>query len=348
MENKPTFLMKTFTLDKQLTTSLVFSVLGLFFIISSIALAEQKITGLSPFDSKEIYTSPDGKFQAITVQKNEEVIQTYITDDFGRMIVEPQTGSFVSWYPDSSKVVLFLSAIQNPKGRELYLLGTDGSYVNSGLPVGVISADYSVSNSDIVYSLTQKGTDNSDIYVRIPSGQDQLILRGDNNILTWLRWSSQDSKIIYMQSDLLIRPGKQYLWIMDSDGNNKEKISPVDWDYPAAWSPDGSSIAFANAGDIWEYRIKDKSLTRLTNQGMYETAINPEYSPDGKTISYSLKTNITGNRLSVASLPQTEIKDLISNPNIPVTEMVSSSTEDQTLNEEAITSSTTEDQSINL
>ncbi|MEO6536589.1 MAG: hypothetical protein ABIT47_02780 [Candidatus Paceibacterota bacterium] len=339
--------MKTLTINKKINLGTVFSVLSLFFIISGIAFAEQKI-GLSPFDSKDIYTSPDGRYQAITIQKNEEVVQTYILDENGRTIIKPHTGSFVSWSPDSSKVILFLSETQSPKGRELYILDTDGSYKNSGLPVGTISAYYSSSNSDIVYSLTRKGTDNSDIYVRSPEGEDSLIMEGGQNILTWLRWSPHGDKILFMQSDLLLRPGNQYLWIMDSDGSNKEKITPIDWDYPAAWSPDGMSIAFANAGDIWEYSIQDKTLKRLTNQDGYQLAMHPEYSLDGETITYIAKSRYTENILSLESSNSNAIKDSASDLNNSGNEIASSTSENKVTNSATTASSVTEDQLINL
>ncbi|CAN5739091.1 hypothetical protein BH11PAT2_BH11PAT2_00400 [soil metagenome] len=339
--------MKTFTVNKKSLIWSVFCLLGLFFIISGIAFAEQKL-GLSPFDSKDIYTSPDGKYQAITIQKNEEDVETYITDENGRRITEPQTGSFVSWSPDSSKVVLFLSDIQNPKGRELYILGTDGSYKNSNLPVGTISASYSSANSDIVYSLTEKGTDKSNIYVRDSKKDDTLILNGGQNILTWVRWSPQGDKILFMQSDLLLRPGKQFLWVMDLDGSNKEKIAPIDWDYPAAWSPDGTSVAFTSAGDIWEYGIKYKALRRLTNQGMYQPAIHPEYSPDGKTITFIAKSKYTEDKLSTESSQSKEIKDAVSDPNTSGNEIASSTSENIATNSGAATSSNSGGKLTNL
>ncbi|MES2225973.1 MAG: hypothetical protein V4480_04180 [Patescibacteria group bacterium] len=338
--------MKTPIINKKYNIYGALGALAFFFLISGIAFAGHKIA-LSPFDSKDIYTSPDGKFRAVTVQKDEETIETYITDENGRTIVKPHAGSFVSWSPNSSKTLVFLSDIQNPKGREVYILGIDGSYENSGLPIGTISAAYSTVNSDIAYSRTEKGTDNSNLYVRDVKGEDQLILKGDNNILTWLSWSPQGNKILFMQSDLLIRPGKQSLWIMDADGSNKEKITSVDWDYPAVWSPDSTRIAFANAGDIWEYRTQDRTLIRLTNQEMYKSAIHPEYSPDGKTITYIAKSRYTEDRISIDSSQPQDINDPISDPITPVSVVASSTLDNNVSSPEATTSSSIESQSIN-
>lgn len=341
--------MKTFTLNKQSNIYVVLSVLGLFFIISCIALADQKIESPSPFESEETYVSPDGRFQAITIQKSEEVIETYINDENGRMIVEPHKGSFISWSPDSSKVLLFLSAIQNPKGRELYILSTNGSYENSGLPVGTISAAYSSDSSIIVYSLTRGGTDDSEIYVRNSKGEDQLLLNGNSNILTWVRWSPQGNKILFMQSDLLLRPGKQSLWIMDSDGNNREKIAPIDWNYPAAWSPDGTKIAFANAGNIWEYEVQNMSLIRLTNQEIHQPAMHPEYSQDGENITYVAESSFSEKRLSIGSSQSSEIKKPVPDSDTtPDSEVSSSTSENEIINPEETTIPAIEAQPTNI
>jgi len=285
-------------------------------LIKHATVAEQEQAKPGYSDKGSVYTSPNGKLHAVTIQKGEELVQTYITDESGKTVAGPENGSFISWSPDNSKALLYLSAIENPKGRELYVLGTDGSYKDSGLPVGVISAAYSPDNSQIAYSVTKGGTDSSEIYTRDANGKDHLILNGDDSILTWLQWSPKGDKILYMQSDLLLRPGKQFVWMMDSDGGNKVKIDSVDWDYPAVWSPDGTSVAFANKGDIWEYGVQDKKLVQLTKQGADQPAIHPEYSADGKTITYQLQSGNSEERLSVSSSLQnyTDIENQSTNP----------------------------------
>ncbi len=165
-------------------------------------------------------------------------------------------------------------------------MGINGEYHDSGLPEGVINADISSKDGSIIYSLTQSGTDNSALYVRDSQGRDRLILEGDKNIFSWVRWSPNGDKIVFLKSDLMINSDSRRLMVINSDGTGLEKISGVLWGYPPVWSPDGSKIAFGNASNIWEYDANAKSLNKLTNFDR-GTAFHPTYSEDGKTVMFS-------------------------------------------------------------
>jgi dipeptidyl aminopeptidase/acylaminoacyl peptidase len=237
---------------------------------------------------KDIFLSPDRRLMAVTTEPmwGHGAILTYIADINGHQLTTPRNGSFISWSPDSKKVLLFLDGFENPGWRRIYYLDSSDSYTDSGLPAGVISADISPLDGSIVYSLTSGGTDRSDLYLRTPSGEDKLLLKGEDSILAWMRFSPDGKTIAFMKSDLGILPGNQSVWTIDPDGANANMISDINWDYPAVWSPDGARLAFANAANIDEYEISQKATRPVTNFDS-GSAMHPEYSSDGQTIMFS-------------------------------------------------------------
>ncbi len=238
----------------------------------------------------KIYISPDKKYLAVTYNANESETLTYITDLEGDTMVEPKLGYFVSWSPDSSKVLLFISDVQHQYGRRIYYLSIDGQYDDFGLPEGSTGADISL-NGDIAYTLTDIYTDRSDIYVRSADGTDTLLVKGNDNIFAWIRWSPDGQKIAFMKTDLLASADNQTVWVINKDGSGLEEISKVTWGYPAVWSSDNIKIAFAYRSNIFEYNFEDKKLNQKTNfsDGL---AQYPNYSLDGQTIVFTLSDGL--------------------------------------------------------
>ncbi len=238
--------------------------------------------------SKKLYLSPDRKFIAITTEpyENHGNVSTHITDLNGALIVSAHPGSFVSWAPDSSKALLFLSGVENEDGRRIYYLAIDGTYIDSGLPENTISADISPVDGSIAYSLTRRGTDESDIYVRNRQGQDRLLLRSNKNIFAWVRWSPTGDKIALLKSDLGLSSAYRKLLILNSDGSGSEEISGINWGYPPVWSSDGTKIIFASLQNVWEYDAIQKLNRQVTNFNKGQ-AKHPSYSADGKIIVFA-------------------------------------------------------------
>ncbi|MCI0532671.1 hypothetical protein L0Y49_00455, partial [bacterium] len=242
----------------------------------------------SYFGNYSAFLSPDRKYIAVTVQGSDYMQNTFITDIEGKVIAPNHLGSFKSWSPDSSKVLLYLSIEATGKNRQMYYLGLDAQYYDSGLPSGTFSADISTQDGSIVYSLTNSRTDHTDLYIRTPDGQDKLLVKGADNIIAWPRWSPDGNKIVFFKSDLYLNSDKNEIWVMNSDGSEAEKISNVTWNYPPVWSPDGTKVAFAHKGNIYEYDIAHGSLTNLTGFPAGEgTALHPSYSSDGEFVVFS-------------------------------------------------------------
>jgi Tol biopolymer transport system component len=235
-----------------------------------------------------LHLSPDGKLLSVTINPlgTDSPPLTYISDANGTPLTKSYSGDFVSWAPDSSKVLLYVSPTEAPWERKIYALDTNNSYADTRLPDGTIDAVISPVDGSIAYSFTSGGTDNSTIYVRDPQGNDKVLLKGSNQILAWLRWSPKGDKLAFLTSDLYISQGQQSLSLMNPDGTGQEQISGIGWNYPPVWSPDGTRIAFANEGNIWEYDTSAKSLKNVSNL-QNAGASHPSYGGDGSTIVFS-------------------------------------------------------------
>ena len=264
-------------------------------------------TEYSDYPEKELYLSPNRTLVAVTITRPGEDVWplTYIAGIDGTKITTAEVGTFISWAPDSSKVLLYYSPTDGPGIRKMYALDTQSNYYDLGLPNGTISADISPLDGSIFYSFTTEGTDNSTLYLRDPEGKDTPVLKGDNSIFAWARWSPKGDKIAFLKSDLPITGGE--VWSINAEGTEVEKASDVNWGYPAVWSPEGTKFAFANAGDIWEYDTVAKSLHQATslNQGGAE---HPSYSADGKALTFSSHGQIwkveNGSATQLTSDPQ--------------------------------------------
>lgn len=222
--------------------------------------------------------SPDGKYVAITENISEHIVQTYIVDtENNKEVTQKITGSFISWAPDSERILVFLSDSHNDKGRQIYYLTTDGKYDDTGLPVGSISADIS-SDGEFVYALTKSGTDVSQIYHRDINGKDLLIKDSSNLIFAWLRWAPDESKIAFVSSNLALSSDSQKLHIVDIGGGEKV-IEKSTWGAPA-WSQDTNKILYSDGKDILEYDSVTENIQNIT-KGQFVNPIKPFYLESG-------------------------------------------------------------------
>lgn len=241
------------------------------------------------------FLSPNGKYIAVTSEKDEAAITTYISDINGKTVTAAHPGRFESWSPDSSRILLYLSGAQNEDGRRIYYLDLNNSYKDSGLPIGVVSASISPINQTMVYSETNGENGNSDIYLRDQNGTDTLLVKGDKSTYAWLRFSPDGKQIAYLKSDLYGHPSQQTLQILSLNDVMAQTVSDVTWNYPALWSPDSSRLLFIreDALNVWEYNVAQKALAPVTH---FEkgTVQHPSYSTDGGAIVFSY--NILGDQ----------------------------------------------------
>jgi dipeptidyl aminopeptidase/acylaminoacyl peptidase len=79
------------------------------------------------------------------------------------------------------------------------------------------------------------------------------------------------------------------VWLLDLGTGNTRQLSRLGGRINAmSWAPNGDAIAFSalrnGQFDLWEVRVADGRITRLTNDPVWETY--PVWTPDGRTVVY--------------------------------------------------------------
>jgi TolB protein len=88
------------------------------------------------------------------------------------------------------------------------------------------------------------------------------------------------------------RPDGSYeLLLVDSDGENLRRLHTNELIYSPAWSPDGTRLAYNEAGESGHHRVVERNLLTgevrvITEQGV--PAQTPAYSPDGRKLALGL------------------------------------------------------------
>ncbi len=98
------------------------------------------------------------------------------------------------------------------------------------------------------------------------------------------RWSPNGKWIAFVSD----RTGREEIWIADEMGRNPKKLSDVDCDKSAiVWSPDSRSLLWSGSDHKLRHVTVDNGKTDIVATGAAGNILGPQFSPDGKWISYS-------------------------------------------------------------
>jgi Tol biopolymer transport system component len=91
------------------------------------------------------------------------------------------------------------------------------------------------------------------------------------------------------------------IYSIRQDGSDRRQLTTDTRSHSPRWSPDGGSIAFHRAGDVWVMNANGSAAHRLTSGAAND--INPSWSPDGGQVVFSRTTTGTpaGRSLYVVS-----------------------------------------------
>jgi tricorn protease len=115
--------------------------------------------------------------------------------------------------------------------------------------------------------------------------------RGEPQRVTETAWREQDArwspngKWIAFISD---RSGRQEVWISDELGKNQKKLSDADCDKSTiVWAPDSKSLLWSGADHKLRHVEVESGKTDVLASSDTGNVGSPQFSPDGKWISYS-------------------------------------------------------------
>ncbi len=146
-----------------------------------------------------------------------------------------------------------------------------------------------------------------DLYVMDRDGNNVIRLTNDNDFESRPSWSPDGTKIAFSAFRFLV--GNSEIYVMDADGNNQINLTKHEMDDSVPnWSPDGSKIAFASkpaddimftAYHIFVMNADGKERRNLTDDTDLTASFSPSWSPDGKSIVFSSRPNISEGHIYV-------------------------------------------------
>jgi TolB protein len=212
-----------------------------------------------------------------------------------RRLAEHDPGPFC-WSPDGSHILYWFQ-------RRLYLVAGDGTQARQLLEVRSdgYSCRFSPDGKKVLFSYRADSSRNSQIFVCDADGKNLKQLT--NGVGDYDPIFSPDGKSTVFSS---LEDGQNQLWIMDSDGGNRRKLTHADRDEVSkdtlgvegafSFSPDGRRIVFiyGDRGDftpdgrnnVWIIDKDGKNLKRLTNQTP-AAFVAPTFTSGSKVLFWS-------------------------------------------------------------
>ncbi|MCH8905918.1 MAG: PD40 domain-containing protein [Candidatus Heimdallarchaeota archaeon] len=201
--------------------------------------------------------------------------------------------------PDQTKVVI-------DDGDDIFIANIDGSHLTpiaddpnifefaaSFSPDGTEIAFVTIDDLNLIYGIWIMNADGT--------GKRNILVE-DLSVLRHPRWSPDGTQITFFT----ISNGTPFIWIMDTDGNDKVNLtSPADFARQADWSSDGKTLVYSSRKsgdfDIWSMNSDGSDKVQITS--IVGDEAKPVLSPDGQTIAFVCSDCLgtTGSELYIIS-----------------------------------------------
>ncbi len=216
------------------------------------------------------------------------------------MLARPKHNAMPVWSPDGSKLACYSS---RSGSYQIWIMDADGSnqkMVSDGQRE-YFYPSWSPDGQQLCFQGLTEHND-YDIFVARADGTGLRDITPDDRLdQAWPRWSPDGSRIVYQSQiqdgDTLL---PKDLWSVTPSGSRRDNLTKTDEgeEFQAAWSPDGKQLAFVSTrhteptdlyrrADIFVID-KDGSHPRRVTYENSVGAFNPAWSPDGKTLAYTL------------------------------------------------------------
>ncbi len=113
------------------------------------------------------------------------------------------------------------------------------------------------------------------------------------------QWSPDGKRIAFISD----RTGREEIWIADERGKNLKQISDVDCDKSSiVWAADSKALLWSGSDHKLRRVFIEDSKTEELASSEVSTISTPQFSPDGKWISYSKQDNLLRSHVYVKPL----------------------------------------------
>ncbi len=211
------------------------------------------------------------------------------------------------WSPDGLHIAFVR---ESNKQSALFIVRANGSteinvtgWANNA---GYASPSWSPDGNKLVYE--KYTADQSNLFIKdLRSGEVKKLVELSDPIRSHVAWSPNGKKILYNDSN-------NEIYTIWPDGSGRTVISDGD-SYNAAWSPDGTRIAFLEEldGEAISISEDDGSVIQLPiDKGDYQEVGPPVWSPDGTKLVFTMGYGVGKDRVDdIFSLNIEEANSLI-------------------------------------
>jgi Tol biopolymer transport system component len=235
------------------------------------------------------------------------------------------------WSPDGAVIAVERKVfdVTDPGATEpahLQLVYADGSLGPALLKGkgydGIVTPDWSPDGTVIAATLSTPGLQTAGIsLVSAQGGAPVALTDGTQGLDVHPAFSPDGQKIAFVRK--VAGSNTMRLMTMNRDGSGVAELVMANRDFSAVyepeWSPDGRRLAFSavrtanNATEVYSVLMNGSKLTRLTNYG--STVRRPSFSPDGKSIQFTLFGALPAPGIYVMNADGTNPRLVVTSPN---------------------------------
>ena len=148
-----------------------------------------------------------------------------------------------------------------------------------------------------------------DVFVRGMDGGAALRLTHDTLAKGHLTWSPNGDRVAFVAADVLAEGGTAAIYVLPLAGGGPRKLVDLpSWSFGLDWSPDGRTLAYADAARgekprIVLFDIQTRSARPISQSSGSSGDVKPVFSPDGARLAFLRNDALERQQVVLVDLP---------------------------------------------